>query len=96
MTLARRSLGHKRKRRSPWKAKMQRLTAREYQIAMLVGRGFSNKQVASKLRIGEGTVKVHVHKIFQKLRIRNRYGLFAVVALMPRPTGVGRPKNLSA
>jgi two-component system nitrate/nitrite response regulator NarL len=58
---------------------MHTLTAREYQIAMLVGRGFSNKQVASELGIVDGTVKLHVHKIFQKLGITSRYALFAVV-----------------
>lgn len=59
---------------------MHVLTAREYQIAMLVGRGFSNKQVARELGIGEGTVKLHVHKILQKLGIRNRYALIVLAA----------------
>jgi DNA-binding NarL/FixJ family response regulator len=93
MTIAKRSLVHKREPRSPWIAKMHTLTARQYQIAMLVGRGFSNKQVASKLRIRDGTVKVHVHKIFQKLGIRTRYGLFSVIAAYAIGVGRGWPNK---
>jgi len=51
------------------------LTRREHQVALLVGRGLSNKEVARGLGISDGTVKLHVHNIFQKLGARNRYGL---------------------
>jgi len=44
-------------------------------VALMVGRGLSNKEVARGLGISEGTVKLHVHNIFQKLGARNRYGL---------------------
>ena len=51
------------------------LTPREYQVALMVARGLSNKEVARGLGISDGTVKLHVHNIFQKLGARNRYGL---------------------
>jgi ATP/maltotriose-dependent transcriptional regulator MalT len=50
----------------------QCLSPREHQVALLVARGFSNKEVAHELGITDGTVKTHVHKIFQKLGVRNR------------------------
>jgi DNA-binding NarL/FixJ family response regulator len=53
-----------------WKSS---LTAREYQVALLVGHGLSNKEVACKLGISDGTVKLHVHKILQKVGVKNRY-----------------------
>jgi DNA-binding NarL/FixJ family response regulator len=51
------------------------LTPREYQVALLVGRGLSNKEVGRELGVSDGTVKLHVHNIFQKLDARNRYVL---------------------
>jgi DNA-binding NarL/FixJ family response regulator len=51
------------------------LTAREMQIMELVSTGLSNRELAERLRISEGTVKVHLHHIFQKLSIRNRAAL---------------------
>ena len=51
------------------------LTSRENQVTLLVGRGLSNKEVARELGVSDGTVKLHLHNIFQKLGARNRYGL---------------------
>jgi DNA-binding NarL/FixJ family response regulator len=48
------------------------LTLREREIANLVCDGLSNKEIARKLTISEGTVKVHLHRIYEKLVIRNR------------------------
>jgi DNA-binding NarL/FixJ family response regulator len=56
------------------------LTPREYQVALMVGRGLSNKEVARGLGISDGTVKLHVHNIFLKLGARNRYGLIQRMA----------------
>jgi DNA-binding NarL/FixJ family response regulator len=61
------------------------LTPREYQVALLVGRGLSNKGVARELGLSEGTVKLHVHKIFQKLGATNRYALISAVQESGRP-----------
>jgi DNA-binding NarL/FixJ family response regulator len=54
------------------------LTPREYQVAMLVARGLSNKQVARQLGVSEGTVKLHVHNILLKLGAKNRYAIWRV------------------
>ena len=46
------------------------LTAREYEIAGLVAQGLSNKHIARALDISEGTVKIHLHNMFEKLGVR--------------------------
>ena len=51
---------------------MQCLTPREREIALLVRTGLSNKQIARQLTVSEGTIKVHLHHVFDKLAIRNR------------------------
>jgi RNA polymerase sigma factor (sigma-70 family) len=51
------------------------LTPREREVARLVARGLSNKQVARNLGLSDGTVKQHLHKIFQKLGANNRRAL---------------------
>jgi DNA-binding NarL/FixJ family response regulator len=51
------------------------LTAREINIIKLVANGCSNKQIADKCFISEGTVKVHLHNIYDKLGIKNRVEL---------------------
>jgi len=48
------------------------LTERQQQVAALVCGGFSNKAIARKLGVSEGTVKVHLHAIFYKLHLRSR------------------------
>jgi DNA-binding NarL/FixJ family response regulator len=49
------------------------LSPRERQIALLVSRGFSNKDIARDLGLSLGTVKIHVHNIFQKLGEKSRH-----------------------
>jgi len=51
------------------------LTPREIDLIKLVAKGFSNKQIAEKRSISEGTVKVHLHNIYDKLRIKSRVEL---------------------
>jgi two-component system, NarL family, nitrate/nitrite response regulator NarL len=41
------------------------LTERERQIMHLVSEGLSNKEIGRKLNITDGTIKVHLHHIFQ-------------------------------
>jgi DNA-binding NarL/FixJ family response regulator len=53
------------------------LTAREHRVAQLAAGGLSNKAIAFELGLIEGTVKVHMHSIFQKLGIRRRWSLIA-------------------
>ena len=50
----------------------ERLTTREREVALLVGRGLTNRQIASELSISEHTVANHVRKILKKLGLRSR------------------------
>ena len=54
------------------------LTDRERQIMRLVSEGLSNKEIGRRLNIVDGTIKVHLHNIFQKLEISNRTVLAAL------------------
>jgi two-component system nitrate/nitrite response regulator NarP len=49
-----------------------RLTAREIDIVRLVARGMRNKEIASEVSITEGTVKMHLHNIYDKLGVSTR------------------------
>lgn len=50
----------------------ERLSEREVEVLRWLGRGASNKEIASALRITEGTVKNHVTSIFSKLEVDDR------------------------
>ena len=51
------------------------LTPRQIQIAQMIADGSSNKEIAKALGLSVGTVKVHLHHIFQALKISNRVQL---------------------
>ena len=51
------------------------LTPREYEIATLASAALSNKEIARQLGVTEGTVKAHLHNIYQKADVRNRTAL---------------------
>lgn len=51
------------------------LTARETEVMRCVASGLSNQQIAEKLIVQEGTIKIHVHNIYRKLGISNRVDL---------------------
>ena len=56
------------------------LTARERQIAELVGEGFCNKEIANQFQISDKTVKAHLTSIFRKLNISDRLRLALLMA----------------
>lgn len=56
-------------------AASRQLTQRELQIVRLVGAGLLNREIAGRLCLAEGTIKVHLHNIFDKLQVRGRKAL---------------------
>jgi DNA-binding NarL/FixJ family response regulator len=51
------------------------LTPREIETVRLVAEGQSNREIADKLGLQEGTVKIHLHNVYKKLGIDNRVDL---------------------
>lgn len=51
------------------------LSKRERAIVGLLLQGLRNREIASELGIGEGTVKVHLHNVFDKLGVSSRMEL---------------------
>jgi DNA-binding NarL/FixJ family response regulator len=51
------------------------LSEREQQVATLVCEGLSNKLIARKLDVVEGTIKAHLHAIYRKLGVQSRIEL---------------------
>jgi RNA polymerase sigma factor (sigma-70 family) len=60
------------------------LTDREQQIMRLVSEGLSNKEIGRRLNISDGTIKQHLHHIYQKLEIGNRTVLAALAITQNR------------
>jgi len=48
------------------------LTSREREVAMLIARGLTNRQIAKELYVAERTVETHVEHILHKLGVRSR------------------------
>ena len=76
------------------------LSDREMEVVQLIAQGFHNKEIGKKLFISEQTVKNHLHNIFDKLGVSDRFELalyaihhrliekpdetLAIIALSPR------------
>jgi DNA-binding NarL/FixJ family response regulator len=67
-------------------AQLKELTLREREIAALLQKGNTNKEIARELVIECGTVKNHVHSILKKLKAANRHEAASVFRFMsPSP-----------
>jgi adenylate cyclase len=66
-----------------------RLTAREREVATLVARGLTNRQIAEELVIGERTVAAHIEHILTKLDFasRTQVGVWAAEHGLLEPPG---------
>jgi DNA-binding NarL/FixJ family response regulator len=60
------------------------LTSRELEVLALVGAGLRNRDITTRLDIAEGTVKIHIHNIYEKLGVSDRLTL----ALRARDAGL--------
>ncbi|WP_326949126.1 response regulator transcription factor [Amycolatopsis sp. NBC_01307] len=61
------------------------LTPREHDVAVQIGRGLSNGEIAKALVVSESTVKVHIGHIMAKLEAANR----TQVAILVHDAGLG-------
>jgi len=78
LALVNAALERETKRRSTSQSLTQLLTSRERQVVLLVAEGLSNKEIGRRLELSEGTVKIHLHNIYQKLHVNNRTTLAAL------------------
>jgi DNA-binding NarL/FixJ family response regulator len=66
-------------RRAAAAERLVALTAREREVALAVGAGASNAEVAAALFMSEATVKAHVSRLFTKLDVSNRVQIAILV-----------------
>lgn len=72
---------------------LSKLTQREYDIAVRVGNGESNKQIAKACAITERTVKAHLTEVFLKLGVTDRLNLALVLSADDRNNGLGNSES---
>jgi pimeloyl-ACP methyl ester carboxylesterase/DNA-binding CsgD family transcriptional regulator len=65
------------------------LTPRERAVLEGIAKGFDNSQIAASLRLSEKTVRNHITRVFDKIRVEHRYQ--AIV--LAREAGLGRANS---
>jgi DNA-binding CsgD family transcriptional regulator len=70
------------------------LTTRQWQLMELMAAGHTNRQIASRLKLSEGTVRTHCENIFQRLQVTNRVA--AVAKAFPWETTAVTPDLIRA
>ncbi len=69
------------------------LTSRQREVFDLIAVGQYNKEIARQLGLSEGTVKIHVAKLFNKLGVRHRSAVALAgvkLGIRPSPTVLGQ------
>lgn len=66
------------------------LTDRELEISRLVAQGLRNRSIAEELGLSEGTVKVYLNRVYEKLGVTSRTEL--VLAMNRGRVSPGRPR----
>ena len=61
--------------------RMAQLSGREREVALLIREALSNKEIARRLHISGGTVGQHLHRIYEKVGVRNRTALASLAML---------------
>lgn len=70
--LLRRAKGRKLVVQEKKKNSYEQLTYQERRILEWIEKGYTNKEIAVKLNLTEGTIKMYNHVLFQKLQVKNR------------------------
>ena len=96
-----RARGRRRRRRRAPRAGARELlaalSAREHEVALAVGRGLSNAEIAAELHMSVATVKAHVSRLLAKLEVDNRVQIALLVqdggarVVLPAPPLAGCP-----
>ena len=66
-------------RREAARRRIAELSAREHDVALAIGRGLSNADIAGELHIGVATVKSHTTQLLAKLGADNRVQIALLV-----------------
>ncbi|MEU6712209.1 response regulator transcription factor [Nonomuraea sp. NPDC046802] len=74
---------------SPAAPVLDALTARETEVLRLVGHALSNKEIAERLAVSEGTVKTHLNRLMAKLGLSSR----AQVVVLSYDCGLVKPAS---
>jgi len=69
--------------------RLSALTERELEVALAVGRGLSNAEIAAELYLSVPTVKAHVSRLFEKLGVTNR----VQIAICVHDSGLNGPQS---
>ncbi len=68
-----------KEQRARMRLESEGLTTRELDVLMELGKGSTDREIAAKFVVAEGTVKTHIHNILRKLGVRNRTQAVAFV-----------------
>ena len=69
------------------------LSARERDVVLLVVEGLRNKEIARCLGLSEGTIKLHLHKVYGKVGVSNRTALAVWVDRMVQKRNNNRAQS---